>query len=337
MKIVFICKDRNAGYYDGKYGLWNSASFVSQTINKIKDVQSEVISVVDGNSLDREITQRKPDMVILEAIWVTPEKLAEVQKLHPKVKFVCRVHSKATFLANEGIAFEWMNAYEMIPNVEIAVNNFEFFLDLRHIGYKVTFLPNIYATEWKSAKYQAPKESINIGCFGSLRPMKNHLHQAIAAIRFANSIGKKLRFHINSSRAEQNGGNVLKNLRALFGKFPAHTLIEHQWLSHKDFLSLISYMDIGMQVSLSESFNIVTADFVSQNVPVVTSKEIKFVNWAFKASPTDTNEIINALYNAYYGSRIGLHRINSLLLSYDIADATDDWVVFLGRLRNEIA
>ncbi len=125
---------------------------------------------------------------------------------------------------------------------------------------------------------------------GSLRPMKNQLTQAIAAIKYADSKGKKLNFHINGTRKEQLGENVLKNLEALF-KDSKHSLVKHDWLNHKDFIDLILTMDCGLQVSLSETYNIVTADFVSNSIPVVCSNEIPFVAKVCKVSTKDIDEI----------------------------------------------
>jgi hypothetical protein len=60
---------------------------------------------------------------------------------------------------------------------------------------------------------KAEDQFLDVACFGAIRPLKNQLMQGVSAIRCAESIHKTLRFHINASRAEQKGDNVLKNLR----------------------------------------------------------------------------------------------------------------------------
>ena len=50
-------------------------------------------------------------------------------------------------------------------------------------------------------------------------------------------------------------------------------------------------MDVSMQVAFSETFNIVTADAVMNDVPVVVSKEIKWVAPMFQTDPTDSKAI----------------------------------------------
>lgn len=329
MRILFVCKDRNdPNYPGGTYGLWNSASFVVKELVEL-GYEAKLVSVFDANGIDREVHRYKPDVCILEAIWVTPDKLKQLARLHKTVEWVVRIHSKSTFLANEGIAFEWMNEYDSIPNVVLAPNNSDFYYDLLKLRYNVVYLPNIYNASYDLEKRQDKNPAIlDVGCFGSLRPMKNQLTQAIAAIRYADNNNLSLRFHINSTRHEQNGQNVLRNIRALFN-FTEHELVEHRWLSHRDFCQLVVNMDLGMQVSLNESFNIVTADFVSQNVPVVTSPEITFVSSMFTATPTDTNKIMKAMDWALWGYKLGLHKLNKRYLESYNKNAVGSWLYFL--------
>ena len=172
---------------------------------------------------------------------------------------------------------------------------------------------------------------INISCFGAIRPMKNHLIQAMAAIKFAEDHQLALNFHINNTRIEQRGDNVRKNLIALFDNQPQHNLIVHPWMSHKNLLSLITEeIDIGMQVSFTETFNIVSADHIHCGVPMVTSKEVTFVALPFRADPTDIKSIIRALKHAYWAEKWNLHNINKQLLEWSNYNATIQWGDELG-------
>ena len=74
------------------------------------------------------------------------------------------------------------------------------------------------------------------------------------------------------------------NIPNLFNSFP-------------EFIYLVSKMDIGLQVSLSETYNIVTADFVNQEVPVITSKEIPFVSSFSQVSVTKNAKEIKEKIN----------------------------------------
>ena len=62
---------------------------------------------------------------------------------------------------------------------------------------------------------------------------------------------------------------------------------------------LVSTMDIGLQVSISETFNIVCADHVYMGIPIVTSKEISWMDTRWAVDPLDIDQIIKALLNIY--------------------------------------
>lgn len=293
---LFLCKDRSSGdYKEGKYGLWNSATFVVDFLNSINR-SSILVSVVDGNSIDREIHKYKPKNVIIEAIWATPDKMRELARLHKNVKFIIRIHSKAPFLANEGIAFQWCNEFIDIDNVILTGNNIDFVTHMNLCGYPTEYLPNIYSDKINSfGRNNIISNDIHIGCFGSIRPMKNQLIQAMSAIAFGNENNYSVHFHMNGTRSEQNGGNVLKNIIALFENQKSHQLHLHPWEPHKDFLDRIKMMHLGMQVSYTESFNIVTADFIRCNIPIVTSKEISINTSWLHADPNSMKSIVSCL------------------------------------------
>jgi hypothetical protein len=186
------------------------------------------------------------------------------------------------------------------------------------VNEKILYLPNFYPQKFKTKKFNRNKDTIDISCFGAIRPMKNQLTQAIAAIKFANSIGKKLRFHINTGRVEQKGDPVFSNLKHLFAGLSeaGHQLINHKWAPREEFIKICSEMDIAMQVSFSETFNIVAADTVSQGVPLVCSPEIPWASKLFTADPTDTNDIYNSLLLSYYLPRFNIYRNQHRLTKY---------------------
>ena len=300
-KILFIIKKRNTSY-GISFGLKNSAEFVANSLIE-NGHEAKVVQVFDNSNIDKEVHDYKPTHVIIEALWVVPAKIRELLKLHKKVKWTVRIHSKTPFLSNEGIAFPWIKEYNLIleefSNFKISSNNFEFNQDLsKVIGNESIYLPNIYLPTKRIKKVRKEDDVIKIGCFGSIRPMKNHLEQAIAAIIFAESQCKKLEFHVNSGLLEQRGEEVLKNLRGLFA-INGHDLVEHEWMPHNDFVELVKTMDMGMQVSLSESFNIVTADFVANNIPMVVSTDVSWMPWNTRAVPTDTKDIVTSLKSAW--------------------------------------
>lgn len=328
MKVQFITCDRVKDTYGVTSGLFNSATFVRNYLNSI-GIEAALTPVTDSNGIDKIVTDYNPDIVIIEALWCPPGKFEELLKIqrHKNRRWVVRIHSKAPFLANEGLATRWIIQYanlglEIAPNTEELTEQFQSSLPFG----KFIYLPNIYyADDFNKKPTQTDfSDNLNIGCFGAIRPMKNTYQQALAAIDFAESLGRKLRFHVNSSRVEQNGNNVLKNLEALF-EYSPHELVHHKWYKHNDFLKAVSKMDICMQVSFSESFNIVTADSVTAKVPVVCSEDISWMPRIMRVRPTSHQRIVRKLEIAY--SLTGLIvSIQSLFLKYYNYKAKKCWV-----------
>ena len=315
-KLLFILKQRQVSGGLGKElksaGLSNSANYVADMMNR-HGFTAKVVQVVDNNSINKEVTEFTPDIVIIEALWVVPSKLEILQKLHPTVKWIVRLHSELSFLANEGIAFDWINQLIKIENVYLSTNSpnaqkdLSNYLGAQRLHHKLIYLPNYYPV---LHKITPPKffwnvgQTINIGCFGAIRSLKNQLIQAAAAVEFAEQRGLRCRFHINSSRVENNSDPVLKNIRAFFaGLDGIHELVEHDWLDRNEFLALVRTMDIGLQLSFSETFNIVAADFVNEDIPIVTSSEVNWMPMFFTAKPTNTTSIINAMRRVLFYDR----------------------------------
>lgn len=330
-RILFLAKQR-VDTYGISYGLVNSAAFIVKTLHELK-IDARIVTVSDANGIDREVCRYRPTHVVIEAIWVTPQKFRELLAKHKYRIWINRVHSKAPFIANEGIAFPWLAEYKKLrmefPNLFVSCNSKEFNENLNAtLDIDSIYLPNVYNPP-KYKKVHNPEKLqpvinadgvveyrpvIDIACFGAVRPMKNQLIQAIAAIRFGNDMGMGVNFHVNGGRYEQSGENVMKNLRALFAASPQHQLVEHAWLPHNEFLGLVRTMDLGMQVSFSETFNIVAADFVSQNVPLIVSPDIEWMPKLFKANPNCADSMVRKLKLAYYGSFFGLHYLSRLAL-----------------------
>jgi hypothetical protein len=59
-------------------------------------------------------------------------------------------------------------------------------------------------------------------------------------------------------------------------------------MEHHEFLKVIHQMDLGLQVSYTESFNIVTADFVHCEKPIIVGHD---TDWMYCESKVDANNI----------------------------------------------
>lgn len=339
MRVLFLTKSGHLYGHHGKIlkkssGLYNSTRFVVKALLECA-IPASIVEVIDGNCIDREVTRyydnhkdgsRKPMLVVLEALWVTPEKIAELKALHPKVKWWCHLHSNVPFLAQEGMSMDWIIAYGKL-GVSFIANDLRHFYPLKELlpPKQLVFLPNCYIPDNHCAvRPDVSKPYLDIGCFGAVRPLKNHLMQALAAIRFARERGKKLRFHINATRVETGGNPVLKNLRQLFGRLRDAELVESDWHAPDKFLKYLhDHIDIGMQVSLTETFNVVSADYVSAGIPMVVSDEVQWASSFNKANAHIISDIVAVMDRAY--DNRPLIWWNQQLLEWKFYEAQSMW------------
>ena len=330
-RLLFVLKKRSS--YGISYGLSNSCQFICNALSNC-GIVCKVVEVVDNNAINKEVHQFKPTHVSIDALWVVPDKFRVLIPLHPNVKWDVRIHSKIPFIANEGMAMHWLYDYQEIaneyPQFSVSSNAYITSDQLNDLGIESRFLPNIYEPEvcLDDIVLDKNKTHIDVGCFGSIRPLKNQLNQATAAIIFANRLRKKMRFHINCDRVEQHGEPILKNLEHLF-KNSNHELIKHPWMNHKDFIKLVKTMDLGMQVSYSESFCIVAADFVYNDIPLIGSHDIEWLSKYYQADPNDYKDIVEKLENAYNYKNVGLQWLNKYKLWKYNRDATERWLNYL--------
>lgn len=309
-------------------GLFNSARFVADMLHN-HGVHVDVVEAIDSNCIDRLITEKRPTHVILEAFWCVPSKIDVLKRLHPTVRWIVRNHSEVPFLSNEGVAFEWTIEY-LRRGVEVMCNSRRARRELRIVAAAhglpetlVTYGPNVYpdpSVESLSVRAKRSDGYIDIGCFGAIRPLKNQMQQAIAAVAFGDIVQRKVRFHINSVRVEGGGGPIVKNLRALFQNAHGHKLKEHGWLKHHQFLKVLSGIEMLMQVSFTETFNIVAADAMAMSVPLVVSGDIPWVGKYAHADANNVESMINLMMTIWeetpHRSHVRLHEQRRDLMSY---------------------
>ena len=335
-RIIFICKKRST--YGVSYGLLNSCRFLCNALDATGH-ECKIVEVNDNNDIDREVSQFKPTHCFIEALWVVPSKFEVLIPLHPTVKWFVRLHSNSPFLSSEGIAMDWLVKYFALgikyPQFKVACNAQKLVNDLEgSFDMKPVYAPNVYMPKEGLDTPPQPIPScdtaINIGCFGAIRPLKNQLIQAMAAIAFSNQLGRQLNFHINSGRIEANGEAILRNIQALFAS-TGNILTVHDWLDWDQFIQLVRTMDLGLQVSMSETFDIVAADFAYVNVPIIGSKEIEWLNPNYQADCTDSEDIVSHLQSAWKGKKNGLHYSNLQGLREWNAEACKVWKKFLNK------
>jgi hypothetical protein len=354
-KILFLLKHRDYPYAcDPPYsyghdtlssGLYNSARLVQEMLRDELGYETWIAQARDNNEIDHFVTKYRPDICVIEAYWVTPEKFPVLIRHHPNVLWVVRNHSSMPFLALEGVVLDWSLRYMNHPNIILACNDRRTDLEFRRliafykgwdkkkIDSRCVLLSNFYPPllHRQHRRCWRKRGIIDVSCFGAIRPLKNQLIQAVAAIEFAERAEVYLVFHVNGTRIEQGADPVLRNLRALF-KLTRHKLIEHPWMRYDQFVKLAGQMDLGLQVSFTETFNISAADLVTRGVPVVVSPEISWVDRRYHAHPTDSSDIVAKMERAARTPHLALKQ-NLAGLSNFVGHSKYLWERFLGDDR----
>lgn len=346
MKILFVLKER---FYNDmhvkSYGLINSSKQVAKYLESI-GYDTKIVTVIDGNGIDREVYIYKPDMVIIEALWVTGKKLKELIEIkrYAHITWVVRIHSNIAYLNAETFALKYINEYIALnkSNLIVAPNNEKLCEYLSNaLNYYLEYLPNIIRIKHhhhnnNNDDLNKDSNTINIGCFGALRLLKNQLFQAVCSIKAADRLEKTLFFHVTADGIvnPEKLNPVLKNLEELFAN-SNHRLVIHSWMENDEFQRLIKKMDLGLQLSFSESFNIVTSDFVNNNVPILVSDAINWMPNIMKVSTIDYDTVTNKIIFLYnYGeSHVLLELMRQHLITYNLG-AEKIWFDFLSNYSN---
>ncbi len=337
-RILFLLKERLYSHAKTSYGLINSATHVAEFLER-RGYECKIVQVFDANSIDKEVYEFKPDMVIFEALWVPTYKLKELLglKRYRGITWVVRVHSDIGYLSAESQGIKLLNEYRELHKKNkliISMNSEKFVNSLSETSkYEFTYLPNIITRKEPDIDFLEERRHIDVGCFGAMRLLKNQCFQAICSMRAANSLDKKLYFHITPNLGVENDP-ILENLKELFKNNP-HDLVIHDWLPNDKFQDLVRSMDFGLQLSFTESFNIVSADFVNNNRLVLVSDAIDWLPNIMRTSTTDYDEVVKKIIYMYkHRNSIWLKGMaRYYLVAYNLR-AASAWEKFLHRFHH---
>lgn len=303
----------------------NQASGLTVCLEHIKKSLKGVVRIEVDNvdHIAYGIQKFKPKIVLVQSIWMSEEQMNDLRRRYPKTRFYTHIHSSPAFFAVEGYGFQRiMEAHR--AGFGIVTNS----KGLHEIIKGSVLLPNLYASDmWD----RLPKDNstLDIACLGSLRPFKNQVIQAAAAIKYAESKGKKLRFYVNMGRNE-GGAEIKMSLMGLFSLYKegGHQLISVPWKTHEEVIQFLRTMDLGMQVSMTESFNLVAADYVAAGIPLIVSEQIDWVYWSCRAHLDDTASIVSTIERVLeHGD--GLANLNRRLLGVHNEGARKAWEAFI--------
>lgn len=238
--------------------------------------------------------------VVISAAWIPVLDLGQLVISYPDIEFAVNIHSNVGFLQADSRGVELLGKYvhlqKELLNFRVSGNDQDF-VDWLEQAYSTPalFLPNLYALD-ASVPVNRPLYNggtVRIGAFGACRPLKNFMTAAGAAICIAKQLRVPVEFWMNGGRPD-GGGSIEKAIAALMRSSHHVTLNILNWQAWPDFLDLIETLHLMIQVSYTESFNMVTADGISKGVPSVVSKAIDWVpeRWvAHSDNPLDVAHV----------------------------------------------
>lgn len=233
---------------------------------------------INPDDVVKLVKKHKPTAIVFEGFKPT-EQMIRAVRVTSKAGIYIRIHSNIPFLTQERGFFAFLDVYRRL-GATVIYNDDRAFEALKDYCPS-KYLPNIYNVSFLEPIKRPERDTLDVASFGSIRPLKNQVTQALAAILLANKLEKKLQFHVNLDRCE-GGQKEAAAIHQLFSMALGHRLVSVPWMEHGAFLTYMNrHIDLGLQVSLTESFNITSADYTAAGIPMVVSNEVR---WA----PNDT-------------------------------------------------
>lgn len=300
IRLALFFKDFAAWVRSSCVGL-NVAGFTTAKYLKKHGIDTSVFPVrhnVDVvNAIDKYNENHKKQLThaVISAPWLSVMDMRNIICHFPDIEFVVLSHSNVGFLQADPCGVELYRKYAELAkthkNFRIGGNCIKFSYWFE-IAYRepCLCLPNIYPTERVTSKVWDGKSPIKIGAFGAIRPEKNFMTAAAGAMAIKSLLKIPMELHM-STGGDGCKSTTLPAIVQMTENIADVKLIRHDWDNWDKFIQLIAQMDLLIQVSYTESFNMVTADGVSVGVPTVVSPVIFWAPDSWKADPDDALDV----------------------------------------------
>lgn len=135
---------------------------------------------------------------------------------------------------------------------------------------KCGWLPNVFPPPPRGMSRRRPRRRgapahISLFCSPNEAARKNVWCTLLAL----SGLGRPYHLHLNGLSARQPYSRLLELLKVPF--------TEHGWMERDQYERTITEMDVGLQISMAESFNFVAADHLLRGVPVLASAMVPVI------------------------------------------------------------
>jgi hypothetical protein len=269
--------------------------------------------------------------VVISAPWLIPHDVKNLVAHFPHVQFVILSHSNVGFLQADPHGVKLYREYAKLAKVHKNLRvggNCTRFTQWFELAYreKCVCLPNLYPLSGKPAKVWDGKSTLNIGAFGAIRPEKNFMCAAAAAVAMHSALKVPVKLHM-STGGENCKSTTLPAIVEMTEGIEGFELIRHNWETWDKFIQLVGSMDLLIQVSYTETFNMITADGIYMGVPSVVSPVIWWAPESWKADPDDVVDIAETGLNVVGRDQ---HDLGQVALANHDSASLPRWLQFLG-------
>lgn len=316
MRLILCYKNFAASQNISHIGLGVSALNTAKCLARKGEIV-DVWAVKDGNELRQRLNLAKSDTdkithVVISAPFIHYAGMQQLCSMFPRVQFAVVSHSNVGFLQADRSAVRIFRSYLALEaemqNFQIAGNS-EFFCQSIQDAYSspCEWLPNLYYLDGMTRTDRPLWNGgvLKIGIFGATRVLKNMPTAVWSCIEIMQELKCETEIWINvgrdgsplnpdgSLKKSVNGADatVLQSAISMVENLPGITLKFAPWKPWPEFRRIIASMHLLLQPSYTESFNMVTADGVSQGVASVVSDAIDWAPDSWKAKVDQSEDI----------------------------------------------
>jgi hypothetical protein len=306
-RVVLVYKNFAPRGASSLVGLGVSSMMTAKTL-RANGIWAEVWGVSSADDLRAWLKQAHqaaaaggavdPTHVVIAAPWIATADLESLAAAWPEIAFTVVSHSNFPFLQADPGAVRLLRdaarLQQLTHNVFVGGVTAKFTELASEIWRtEVALLPNLYDLDSASQQTRAPwrdGDTLRIGLFGALRVLKNPLSGVAAAIDLSAQLNVPTELYLSSGSDDQSPEAVA--IDELTAGVDGFTVIRSPWRDWPTFRQLVARMNVLLQPSFTESFNIVTADGIAEGVPSVVSSAIDWVPSYWTANADDVRDIV---------------------------------------------
>lgn len=282
--------------------------------------------------------ERKPTHVIINTPQlVGPWKTREMARKWPNTEFATLSHTAVVcqHIDGDGTGKNRQIALdsEVLDNVKLAYNNERSVRAVRGAYRRpALYLPNLYdvTTFADPVRARRDHDPLRIGAFGIPRHGKNPIAAAYAALELAERLGVAMQYFVNDDPWGKTYRDIWHTRAQLF-RGTRHVIIPVGWLPWPEFRLKIAQMDICLNPSWDESFNVTVADGIAVGVPSVVTRAMEWTPPAWQVTdPHDTTQIVTTSMALLHDPLGAVHDGRDALKRY-VRDGVATWIGYLTR------